>query len=63
MLTFAESTLRELEKLKRDTEDTLLSGGVDSMERYRFLMGRLEGIKFATETVRVQLNKYTDSDF
>jgi hypothetical protein len=63
MLTFAESTLRELEKLKRDTEDTLLNGGVDSMERYRFLMGRLEGIKFATETVRVQLNKYTDSDF
>jgi len=33
------------------------------MERYRFMMGRLEGLKFAEEVVRELLSRRTSDDF
>jgi len=30
------------------------------MERYRFMMGRLEGIKLVDEIIRHQLGKYSE---
>lgn len=63
MLKFAESILRELDKTIRDTETMVLGGSVSDMERYRFLMGRLEGLKFAQQSVKDLLKRQTDDDF
>jgi hypothetical protein len=63
MLKFAESILRELDKTIRDTETMVLGGSVSDMERYRFLMGRLEGLRFAQQSVKDLLKRQTDDDF
>jgi len=56
MLEFAESVLKEIRKLERDTETMILSGVTD-MERYKYLMGRLEGLRLVEEAVKTQLEK------
>lgn len=60
MLTFAEKVLKEMRKIEHDTQQLVLSGGVSDMERYRFLMGRLEGFRLAEDIVRGELNKHTE---
>lgn len=62
MLEFAESILRDYDRLIKDTETMVLSGGVSDMERYRFLMGRLEGLKLARQSVKDRLKKQTDEE-
>jgi hypothetical protein len=37
-----------------------LSGGIGDMERYRYLMGRLEGIRLTEEIVKDRLNKHSE---
>ena len=59
MLEFAEGVLREIRKLEKDSEQIVLGGTVTDMERYRFLMGRLEGIRMSEEIVLGGLKKYT----
>lgn len=63
MLTFAESVLRDLDRTIRDTEAMVLGGGVSDMERYRFLMGRLEGLRLAVDVVKERLKGHTDDEF
>ena len=60
MLEFAERVLKEIRKLEKDTEAIVLSGTVQDMERYRFLMGRLEGIRLIEQMTRDQLKKYSE---
>ena len=60
MLEFAESVLREVRKLEKDSETIILNGSISDMERYRFMMGRLEGIKLVDEIIRHQLGKYAE---
>jgi hypothetical protein len=60
MLEFAERVLREIRKLESDTETIVLNGTVSDMERYRFLMGRLEGIRLVDEVIRKEVKKYSD---
>jgi hypothetical protein len=60
MLEFAESVLREVRKLEKDSETIILNGSISDMERYRFMMGRLEGIKLVDEIIRHQLGKYSE---
>ena len=60
MLEFAERILREVRKLERDTEAIVLSGNVADMERYRFLMGRLEGIRIVEDLIRQDIKKHSD---
>ena len=60
MLEFAESVLREIRKLREGAEDIVLSGSIADMERYRFIMGRLEGLKLVEETVKELLKKRTE---
>jgi hypothetical protein len=60
MLEFAERILREVRKLERDTEAIVLSGNVADMERYRFLMGRLEGIRLVEDLIRQDIKKHSD---
>lgn len=63
MLTFAESVLRDLDRTIKDTEAMVLGGGVSDMERYRFLMGRLEGLRLAVDVVKERLKGHTDDEF
>jgi hypothetical protein len=58
MLEFAEKVLKEIRKLRDGTESLLLSGSVPDMERYRFLMGRLEAIKLMESSIKYLLNDY-----
>jgi hypothetical protein len=63
MLEFAEAVVKELRKLREDSEAIVLNGTISDMERYRFMMGRLEGLKFAEEVVRELLSRRTTDDF
>jgi hypothetical protein len=63
MLEFAEKVLRELRKLQQDSEAIVLNGTIADMERYRFMMGRLEGIKLVEELIKQELSKGSTDNF
>jgi hypothetical protein len=62
MLEFTEAVLKEIRKLKADSEAIILSGGISDMERYRFMMGRLEGLNLVEGAVK-DLLKRINPDF
>lgn len=63
MLTFADAVLKEVRKLQADTEGLVLGGGIPDMERYKFLMGRLEGLRMVEDATKELVKKYqTDDD-
>ena len=49
MLEFAEAVLKEIRKLRESSESIVLNGSIADMERYRFMMGRLEGLKLVED--------------
>ena len=57
MLEFAEAVFSQIRKLRRESDDLILSGRIQNMEQYKFMMGRLEGFKFVEEAVQDLLNK------
>jgi hypothetical protein len=57
MLEFSEALLKEIRRLQQDAESLVLNGSISDMERYRFLMGRLEGLRFAEQAVKDLLSK------
>ena len=63
MLEFAEKVLRELRKLHQDSQAIVLNGTIADMERYRFMMGRLEGIKLVEELIKQELSKGSTDNF
>jgi hypothetical protein len=60
MLDFAESVLKDIRKLQVDSESIVLNGTITNMERYRFLMGRLEGIKLVDQIIRDRAGKHSE---
>ena len=60
MLEFAEHVQLAIRRLREDTAQMLMSGGVKDMEQYRFLMGRLEGYRFVEDAVKELLSKKED---
>ena len=62
MLEFAEAVLREIRKLQSQSEQIVLNGTIADMERYRFMMGRLEGLKMVEDSVKALLKKHSDDD-
>ncbi len=62
MLEFAEAVLKDLRTLRSDTEAMVLNGSVANMERYRFLMGRLEGLNMLEDALRERLKSFSDDD-
>ena len=62
MLEFAEAVLKEVRKLQHQSEQIVLNGTIADMERYRFMMGRLEGLKMVEDSVKALLKKHTDDD-
>ena len=59
MLEYIEALLKELRALRADSETIVLNGTITDMERYRFLMGRLEGLKLAEETAKKLADRVT----
>jgi len=62
MLDFADAVLREIRKLQEQSEQIVLNGTITDMERYRFMMGRLEGLKMVEDSVKALLKKHTEID-
>lgn len=60
MLEFAEAVLLEIRKLRQSSEEIVLNGTIVDMERYRFMMGRLEGLRMVEDSVKDLLKKVTD---
>jgi hypothetical protein len=60
MLNFAEKLLKQIRRIEHDTQQLVLSGSVTDMERYRYLMGRLEGIRLAEDIVKGELDKHSE---
>ncbi len=63
MLEFAEAVLKEIRKLQQDSEMIVLNGTISDMERYRFMMGRLEGLKLVENSVKEVLKRSRQDDF
>ena len=63
MLEFAEAVLKEIRKLQQDSEAIVLAGSIPDMERYRFMMGRLEGIRLVEALIQHELGKRTTDNF
>ena len=61
MLEFAEAVLKEIRALRHETEGLVLNGTISDIERYRFLMGRLEAYRLVEESVRELLKKHRDT--
>jgi len=62
MLEFAEAVLKEIRRLQADSENIVLNGTIANMERYRFMMGRLEGLKIMEDMVK-RMIKESQKDF
>ncbi len=62
MLEFAEAVLKEIRKLQEQSKQIVLNGTISDMERYRFMMGRLEGLRMVEDSVKDLLKKVTDDD-
>jgi hypothetical protein len=62
MLEFAESVLKEIRKLIADSEAIVLNGTITDMERFRFMMGRLEGLKMVETSVKDLLKRRSPDD-
>lgn len=63
MLEFAEAVLKEIRKLQQDSEAIVLAGSIPDMERYRFMMGRLEGLKLCEIATKELLKRSQQNDF
>ena len=62
MLDLIERILKEIRTLRDSTESLVLNGSVPDMERYRFLMGRLEALKLVEMTVKDLLREREELD-
>jgi len=60
MLEVIEKMLKEIQITISDTNALVLNGTVTDMERYRFLMGRLEGLKLSEEIIKKTLKDYSE---
>jgi len=61
MLKFVEDLLHEVRKLRRDTEDLVVSGSMKNMEQYKQMMGRLEGYTFVEQLIQDALKRENNS--
>jgi len=62
MLEFAEAVLKEIRQLQKQAEQIVLNGTVTDIERYRFMMGRLEGLRMVEDSVKSLLKKITEDE-
>lgn len=63
MLDYAEKLLKEVRKIQSDSEEIVLNGTITTMERYRFMMGRLEGLKMVEDMIKDSIDSFNIEDF
>jgi hypothetical protein len=55
-ITIISKTQKELRQRLQDIGDALLAGGVDTMEKYRYLVGQAHGIQLTLQDISNLLN-------
>ena len=60
MLEVMEKILKEIHLVTKDTKNLVLNGTVADMERYRFLMGRLEGLRLSEDIIKQTLKEHSE---
>lgn len=60
MLEFTEVLLKRIRQLRADAETMVLANRVVSMEQYKHLMGRIEGISFVEAEIHKLLKQNPD---
>ena len=58
MLEYAEKLLKEVRKIQSDSEEIVLNGTIANMERYRFMMGRLEGLRMVETIIKESIDNF-----
>ena len=58
----ADTVKREIERELTIVHAELIGGRVDTMERYKLLMGKIEGLKIAASSVETALKKMRTID-
>ena len=61
-ITIISKTQKELQQRLQDIGDTLLVGGVDTMEKYRYLVGQAHGIQLTLQDISNLLNPKEQKD-
>lgn len=56
-LSFAYAVLKAIEGRIELTEQNILQGSPDSMEKYRQLVGELDGLQYAKTEIRERLDR------
>ena len=55
-ITIISKTQKSLQQRLQDIGDALLAGGVDTMEKYRYLVGQAHGIQLTLQDISNLLN-------
>jgi|TARA_R110000824_G_scaffold69266_1_gene178521 hypothetical protein len=55
-ITIISKTQKALQQRLQDIGDVLLAGGVDTMEKYRYLVGQAHGIQLTLQDISNLLN-------
>jgi len=61
-ITIISKTQKELHQRLQDIGDTLLSGGVDTIEKYRYLVGQAHGIQLTLQDISNLLKPKKEQD-
>ena len=48
---------RQLKQLYQNIGDSMISGGVDNMEKYKYMLGQAHAYQYVSQEISNQLNK------
>ena len=61
-LNLAQHLLKTLRERKSRVGESLLAGGVTSMEEYRFVIGQIRGMAYAEDEIRAAMKGMEEED-
>jgi hypothetical protein len=61
-LNLAQHLLKTLRERKARVGESLLAGGVTSMEEYRFVIGQIRGMAYAEDEIRAAMKGMEEED-
>ena len=53
---------RQLKQLYQNVGDTMMSGGVDNMEKYKYMLGQAHAYQYISQEISNLLNKKEQKD-
>jgi len=57
-----DEVVKELEKQKRDIVSPIVSGGLTTLEAYKYACGRIQGLETAIAVIREFIKKLHEED-